>query len=376
MPVFKTPGIFVEELTAACAIAAVPTDVALFVGSTLTGPASGEDPFPPIDSPADFAQIYAGNAVPDPTAPPDFLAAAVHAFFANGGVRLHIARTATADEAGYRDALAQSADLADVGIVAAPGASALADPLAIAQALIAHVDAPGSRRFAIIDPQRALDAVAITAVAAQIDSANAAIYYPWVMAADADGTIVALPPSGFVAGIYARVDRARGVFKPPANEIVQSAIKLAASIGQDAQAQLNPLGINCIRSFVGRGILVWGARTLSTNSEAKYINVRRLLRMIEASLRKGMNWAVFEPNGEPAWARVRLQATRFLTDQWRAGALLGSKPEQAFFVRCDRTTMTADDLANGRLVCEIGVAVLKPAEFVIFRIVSKTANSG
>ncbi len=181
-----------------------------------------------------------------------------------------------------------------------------------------------------------------------------------------------IPPSGHVAGIYARTDTQRGVHKAPANEPVVSALKLKVDITQSQQGILNPNGINCIRALPGRGIRVWGARTTALDPEWKYVNVRRFLLYLEASIDKGTRWAVFEKNTEKLWARVSIAINEFLTRLWREGALTGAKPEEAFFVKCDRTTMSEDDIAHGKLICLIGVAPTKPAEFVIFRIAQLT----
>jgi len=175
-----------------------------------------------------------------------------------------------------------------------------------------------------------------------------------------------------VAGIYARTDNQRGVHKAPANEPVRGIVGLSLSTTRREEELLNPVGINGIRQFPGRGILVWGARTLATDPEFRYVNVRRLFIYLEESIRRGTEWAVFEQNGPPLWGRVVLAVSSFLYTLWCDGALMGTKPDEAFFVKCDRTTMTQDDLDAGRLICLIGVAPVKPAEFVIFRIGQKT----
>ena len=186
---------------------------------------------------------------------------------------------------------------------------------------------------------------------------------------------IELPPSGAVCGIYARSDVQRGVWKAPANETVSGALGLQRDVRFGEQEVLNPLGINCIRSLPNRGIRVWGARTLSSDPEWKYVNIRRYFLYLENSIDRGTQWAVFEPNGEALWANIRNTVFDFLYNEWVSGALLGTKPEDAFFVRCDRSTMTQNDLDNGRLICLIGVAAVKPAEFVIFRIGQKTADA-
>jgi phage tail sheath protein FI len=184
-----------------------------------------------------------------------------------------------------------------------------------------------------------------------------------------------LPPEGFLAGIYARSDNERGVHKAPANEIVRGALGFNVPVSHGTQEVLNPEGINVLRSFEGRGNRVWGARTLSSDPEWTYVNVRRLFIYLEASIDRSTQWAVFEPNNEALWKKVSMTIESFLVDVWRTGALMGNSPNEAFFVRCDRTTMSQGDLDNGRLICLIGVAPTKPAEFVIFRIGQWTADA-
>jgi phage tail sheath protein FI len=216
----------------------------------------------------------------------------------------------------------------------------------------------------------------------KFDSKYAALYHPWIEILDptqrpsqgAPQRRIMLPPSGFVTGIYARSDIERGVHKAPANEIVRGLTRFEANINKARQDVLNPEGINALRFFEGRGNRVWGARTISSDPEWKYVNVRRLFIYIEHSIDKGTQWAVFEPNNQRLWANIRQTVEDFLLVLWRDGALLGDKPEDAYFVRCDRTTMTQNDLDNGRLICLIGIAPVKPAEFVIFRIGQWTAD--
>lgn len=274
----------------------------------------------------------------------------------------------------------------DISIVAAPGATSFADPLpaSVNAMLVSHAETRRSYRIAVLDPPKGLlpsGSGAVTEVKSKIDSKYAALYYPWIRTANPvagepgePGELV-LPPSGFVAGIYARNDVQRGVHKAPANETVSGALGLEYSVRFGEQELLNPLGINCIRELPNRGIRVWGARTTSSDPEWKYVNVRRYFLYLEASIDRGTQWAVFEPNGERLWANVRTTVEDFLYTEWVNGALLGASPKEAYFVRCDRSTMTQNDLDNGRLVCLVGVAALKPAEFVIFRIGQKTADS-
>ena len=285
--------------------------------------------------------------------------------------------------AEYALALGEIAALEDVSIVAAPGSSAYADAMAIALALIAHAAARRAYRIAVLDTPPAQTPGQIRTLRGQMDSIRAALYYPWVVVANPNARAgrddipreIAQPPSGFVCGIYARNDVERGVYKAPANEVVRSALRFEIDVNFGQQELLNPLGVNCLRLLSGRGYRVWGARLISSDPEWKYVSDRRYFNYLEASIDRGTQWAVFEPNGERLWANVRQAIADFLYNEWRSGALLGSTVEEAFFVRCDRSTMTQNDLDNGRLICLIGVAIIKPAEFVIFRIGQKTADA-
>lgn len=207
------------------------------------------------------------------------------------------------------------------------------------------------------------------------DSTYAAMYHPWLQMYDAGAKRADFfPPSGAMAGIYARSDNERGVHKAPANEVVRGCTGLSCNYNTGEQDILNPMGVNLIRAFPGRGIRVWGARTISSNGLWKYLNVRRLFIYVEESIKANTNWVVFEPNSETLWSRVTRTIETFLATCWRDGALAGTSPDQAFFVECGPTTMTQDDIDNGRLICQIGIAPVKPAEFVIFRITQKTAT--
>lgn len=267
----------------------------------------------------------------------------------------------------------------DIAIVAAPGSAALAP----AQALLARSYLIGHAermryRFAITAGPPEADQAAIREVRGQHDSTHAAMYYPWLVTpapGGAAGETMLLSPEGAVAGVYARSDIERGVHKAPANEVVRGILRFSRPVNKGEQDVLNPEGVNCLRFFEGRGNRVWGARTISSDPEWTYLNVRRLFIYMEHSIDRGTQWAVFEPNNEALWLRIRLTIESFLYDVWRTGALMGTKPSEAFFVRCDRTTMSQGDLDNGRLVCLIGVAPTKPAEYVIFRIGQWTADA-
>jgi uncharacterized protein len=277
----------------------------------------------------------------------------------------------------YKTGLKQFEDLEDISIVAAPGIMAnyskktdelRASPDTINNLLIAHAQFM-RYRIAVLDSGEGQSVGDIRKMRAKMDSTYAALYYPWVRVLDPiTRSIIHLPPSGFVAGIYARNDINRAVFKAPANEVVNLALGFELFLNKGQQDVLNPEGINCFRFFEGRGMLLWGARTISSDPEWKYVNLRRYFAYLERSIDKGTQWAVFEPNGNLLWDNVRRTIEDFLFNEFQMGALLGDKPERAFFVKCDRTTMTQNDLDNGRLVCLIGVAPLRPAEFVIFRI--------
>ncbi|WP_026315892.1 phage tail sheath family protein [Actinokineospora enzanensis] len=241
---------------------------------------------------------------------------------------------------------------------------------AVQSAMIAHAELMGDR-MAILDAPRGLNAQQVKQWREEVnyDSRYAALYYPWIKVADpaGDGTVF-VPPSGHMAGVWARNDATRGVHKAPANEVIRGAIALQTQLTQAEQSLLNPLGVNCLRSFAGRGIRVWGARTLSSDSDWRYLNVRRLFNYLEESILNGTQWVVFEPNDEALWARVRRTISSFLVMEWRRGALFGSTPDEAFYVKCDRETNPAESIDQGQVVCEIGVAPVKPAEFVVFRL--------
>jgi hypothetical protein len=287
------------------------------------------------------------------------------------------------DTGSYAAAFELLRGLEDISIVAAPGHSDYPAGEAIRNALIAHAERPRAYRIAVLDaPPRQLPGD-VRNYRARFDSHRAALYYPWVTVPnplarpgrDDVETEINLPPSGFMCGIYARNDVEQGVAKAPANEVVRGALRFESDINFAQQQLLNPLGVNCLRYLPGRGYRVWGARTASSDPEWKYVNVRRFFLYLESSIDRGTQWAVFENNGPRLWNNIRETIEAFLYNEWVSGNLLGATTKEAFFVRCDRSTMTQNDLDNGRLICLIGVAALKPAEFVIFRIGQKTADA-
>jgi uncharacterized protein len=261
----------------------------------------------------------------------------------------------------------------EISLVYAPRPPAA--PVDVALELITHCER-SKFRFAVVDCARDDSPADLDPRTTITDTTFAAFYCPWIIATDPEsGARVVVPPGGHVLGVYARTDTERGVWKAPANDILRGALDLRHDINDGQQDVINPRGVNATRRFPGRGIRVWGARTLSSNALWKYVSVRRLFIFLERSIYEGTQWVVFEPNDERLWARVKDTIRLFLRTQWRAGALFGAKEEDAFFITCDRTTMTQDDILNGRLICEIGIAPVRPAEFVIFRIFQHTAEA-
>ena len=272
---------------------------------------------------------------------------------------------------GSRTGIQAFLDNSDVSLMAVPGITAPNVQLS----LVAHCENLGSR-FAVLDMPK--DAKSIDEIMNHrniVDSDYCAMYHPWLEVYDPlDKRNTLIPPSGSVLGIYARSDNTRGVHKAPANETVANCTGLSVIYNTAEQDMLNPNGVNLIRRFPGQGIRVWGARTASSKPLWKYINVRRLFIFLEESIKANTNWVVFEPNDELLWIRVRRTIEVFLEGVWRSGALAGATTADAFFVNIGTNTMTQDDIDNGRLVCVIGVAPVKPAEFVIFRLTQKTGE--
>lgn len=273
---------------------------------------------------------------------------------------------------GKRTGIEAFREISDVSIMAVPGVT----DANVQAKLIAHCENLGSR-FAVLDtPLHCTTVDALNAHRSAYDTSYAALYAPWVQVYDPllkQPTF--LPPSGSVCGIYARVDIERGVHKAPANEIVKGCTGLAVQYNEAEQGKLNPNGVNLIRAIPGQRIRVWGARTCSSEGNWKYVNMRRLFIFLEESIRANTGWVVFEPNDESLWSRVKGTISLFLETQRRNGALMGATPEEAYYVNVGTGTMTQDDILNGRLICEIGVAPVRPAEFVTFRITQITQNA-
>ncbi len=407
---YRAPGVYVEE---------VPSGARMFgrVGTSSVGVIGVA---PKADAPANtvvtidnwsqFVRIFVGDATTG-----THLSTAVHGYFLNGGSRAYVVNLGTdgtlAGKGSAPGGLNLLEAIDDVAIVCAPGYT---DP-ASHDALIAHCENPLRQdRMAILDtveevddvgrllevasagaPDRAAARAAEAEPAAEGDSGGgggggsrsappaskglgplrskegyAATYYPWLVVMDpVSGEKVTAPPSGHMAGVWARTDATRGVHKAPANTNIAGVIDLKSRVSKGDQELLNPAGINCIRYFTGDGILVWGARTLAAEaSEFRYINVRRLTNMIKESVLDGTRWAVFEPNHHPLWAALRRDVNAFLTNVWRDGALVGTTPSEAFFVKCDAETNPPEVREAGMVVTLVGIAPVKPAEFVVFQL--------
>jgi hypothetical protein len=313
--------------------------------------------------------------------PDTYLADAVMGFFDNGGVRCYVVRAdpGQEQERALGDAVESLAPLNDLDLVAVPDAMTLrllgaleTDAIARLQnRVIDHCTRTGDR-MALLDP---LPNMTADGVLTQLDgltidrlgAINAALYYPWLKTV---GDRLA-PPCGHVAGIYARSDAARGVFKAPANEGVAGILDLETAIDDAAQGQLNPLGVNCLRAFPGRGIRVWGARTLSTDPNWRYVNVRRLFLTLGRWININMSWASFEPNGPELWVRIERELGAYLNGLWDLGALMGQAPEEAFYIKCDGENNPPETRDNGEVITEIGLAPSSPAEFIVVSVTSR-----
>jgi hypothetical protein len=296
------------------------------------------------------------------------------------GIRPEAGKYQGEESNGLKSGLMSFEDIENISIVAAPGSSYSDNNTYLTQAetIAGYLKNHCERmryRIAVLDSIENHLVSDVLQYRAKIDSKHAALYYPWVTILDPlTGIEIKLPPSGFVAGIYARNDVEYGVHKAPANEIVNLAIDFEFRLNKAQQDVLNPKGINCFRYFEGRGYRLWGARTISSDPEWKYVNLRRYFAFLERSIEKGTQWVVFENNNERLWSNVRLTIEDFLYNEWKSDHLIGGDPKKAYFVRCDRSTMTQNDIDNGRLICLIGVAPVRPAEFVIFRIGQWTAE--
>ncbi|MFE9655179.1 phage tail sheath family protein [Micromonospora sp. NPDC006431] len=391
MPTYFSPGIYVEEVpSGARPIGPVGTSTAAFVGVAPNRTAHVDQALA-VNSWSEFLRLYADG---EDLASTD-LARAVFGFLDNGGTRCWVVNVGEGGQltgtGGRRSGLQLLEAVDEISILAAPGYH---DPVSH-EALISMAERLRTM-VAICDPPPDVDDVsALTRVATPgkppgkptdgppkpadgdgpgayrpRQSDFATFYFPWIRVRDPlSGELVLTPPSGHVAGIWARTDALRGVHKAPANEPVRGAVDLACLVTRPEHDVLNPKGVNVIRYFAGEGIRLWGARTLAAEaSEWRYLNVRRLSIAIEQAIANGTRWMVFEPNDYTLWRSIRRDIGAFLTRVWRDGALLGRTPEEAFFVKCDEETNPADVRDAGMVVAHIGIAVVKPAEFVVFKL--------
>lgn len=399
---YLAPGVYVDEMPSAIRpIAGVGTSTAGFIGvvpdeislpaplkgkrgefiSASKGLAEANQPVL-VTGWTDFARHFGdlvGEEVANGTAVQEVeinagfrnLAHAVYGFFNNGGTRCYVARVGAARDIGA--ALEAFAAIDEIAIVAIPGVN----DAAAQNALIDHCENQEDR-FAILDGAPAPATFTKELIRGGTrDSSYAAIYFPWIRVFDpsqklmfpnSDGSLL-IPPSGHIAGIYTRVDTERGVHKAPANEVIRGAQEVGQRLSKAHQEGLNPAGVNVIRNLNG-AIRLWGARTLGgdDNGDLKYISTRRLLNFLRESIDEGTRWVVFEPNDSSLWAKISRNVSAFLTNVWRSGALFGNTPEEAFYVRCDATTNPSGVREKGQVVTEVGVAIVRPAEFVIFRL--------
>jgi phage tail sheath protein FI len=402
MPFYASPGIYVEEVpSGARPIGAVGTSTAGFVG-TAPDPDARRDEAVAVNSWSEFLRLYASA----PEAPGTPLSRAVFGFFDNGGGRcfvVNVAPDAPVGGAGRRrSGLGALEAIDEVAIVAAPGYT---DALSY-EDILAHCERLGDRVAILDPPDRFTDIDALTRVAtarparktgdkpaegttpapSTEDSAGlrprqsdyGTLYAPWIVVRDPlSGEPVATPPSGHVAGVWARTDTTRGVHKAPANEPLRGVVDLTYRITRAEQEVLNPAGVNCIRYFPAEGVRIWGARTLAAEaSEWRYLNVRRLFSMLKESIADGTRWIVFEPNDQLLWRSIRRDIGAFLHRVWLDGALMGRTAQEAYFVKCDEETNPPEVRDAGQVVAEIGVAPVKPAEFVVFKLSQSSIGSG
>lgn len=375
MTTFQYPGVYINEVSAEVkAITGVSIHTAVFIGLSQSGSDSDRQP---VTSYADFEQRFGDRAaitLADGTRQTNYLAQAVNGYFANGGRRLYIVKLAETSLPAYTRAIEAAGKLSEVGVVALPGYSALpAKDYAEINRILQRYAEAWHDRMILLDPPLAADSSQLIAIRNSVQSGFLALYTPWCQVRETRvKATTAVPPSGFIAGVWARVDETRGIYKAPANEPIQAITGFSRAISEQEQAQLNPHGINVLRTFPSQGHLVWGARTLSAEPEWKYIAVRRYASFLERSISAGTQWTVYESNNEALWAMLRNSIANFLDAQWRLGALQGSRPQEAYFVRVDRTTMTQADIDQGHVIVEVGFAPVKPAEFILLRIVQQT----
>ncbi|MEU7133404.1 phage tail sheath C-terminal domain-containing protein [Streptomyces sp. NPDC046261] len=430
MPDPNPPGVFVKELPSGVrTITGASTSVPAFLGYTKFFAADDPNATPaPFDdaerkvpqkigSWREFAARYsmekiakelAGTDDPDTVQTLERcfpLAEAVYGFFANGGSTCYVVGFTSPDKAvdvpglkgniDDRTGLAGLETVPEVTMVAVPSLWDMTADVSAGEPpppdqdqgisrmaeVLSHCTAQRNR-LAILDPPPDLNAGDVKTFAGKLaspdtdDAAFTTLYYPWITVPGVNATERTVPPCGHIAGVWARTDAERGVFKAPANQNLRGALTLDTLLTDDQHGELNAAGVNCLRAFPDRGLLVWGARTRSTTRDWKYLNVRRLVSFLSDSIRQSSTWAVFEPNDERLRATLRHSVTSFLTDQWRQGALVGRKPDEAFYVICDDTNNKSDTMDEGKVICDIGVAPVRPAEFVHFTITQIAGQPG
>ncbi|HEU5060879.1 MAG TPA: phage tail sheath family protein [Kofleriaceae bacterium] len=400
---YLSPGVYVEEVDRGSKpIEAVGTNTVGFLGESSKGP-TNEAVL--ITNWSQFVKTFGDFAQCSP-----YLAHAVYGFFNNGGSRCFVVNVGGGGEEqdltpatvgpgdgkdakepkkaapkgpvdkdalyigrdggpGRRSGIKCFEEVDEVAIIAAPGQVSPA----VQDALLTHCETRKDR-FAILDAPETITG-GIDRLPKPRDSKYGAYYFPWIQVYDPEKGNVYVPPSGHIAGVYSRTDSERGVHKAPANEMIRGALGLKYQVSKGEQDLLNPKGINAIRHMNG-AVRIWGARTLSSDPSWRYINVRRLFIMVESSIERATQWVVFEPNDHRLWKRVTRTISSFLTLLWRNGALMGTSPEQAFYVKCDAETNPTEVVDAGQLVVEVGLAPVKPAEFVIFRIGQMASGGG
>ncbi len=394
MPFYLTPGVYIEEVPSGNRpLVPIGTSTAAFLGVAPKANAHIGEAVA-CNNWGQFLKEFVGEENTSTA-----LARAVYGFFDNSGGRCYVVNVgennSIVGDARKHTGLYALESIDEIAIVAAPGVT----DLSVSDAILTHCE-KFKDRFAILDAPDVHDTEPLKKVGTATPEAVVeakgesekpprkssgfqglrprasengfgAFYFPWIRILDPlnPGETVNQPPAGHIAGIYARTDSTRGVHKAPANELIRGALGLTYQVTHDEQGVLNSSGVNCIRYFADSGIRVWGARTLAAESSPwRYINVRRLFCMIEETISKGTRWSVFEPNDRTLWKSITRDIKAFLTLIWRDGALMGATPEQAFYVKCDEETNTPEEIDAGRVITEVGIAPVKPAEFIIFRI--------
>jgi phage tail sheath protein FI len=376
MRTYEAPGVYSSIVSSGNKpIESVGSSTAAMIGQCSQGPV---DKTQLVTSWAQYQKLFGGAKEGG------YLAHAAYGFFLNGGSRLYVYNLGEKKEGQTEDdiaALIKGEDkgpqqrtglnafkaIEDISLVAAPGFTSQT----IHTMLSDHASETGDR-MAILDGIEDLGDVQLNEFPRIGDTQEAALYWPWIGVYDeAAKKVVHVPPSGHVMGAMARVDSERGVHKAPANEVLRGALSLKYTLTRNEQALLNPRGINVIRDLDDMGIRVYGARTLSTDAEWKYLNVRRLFQVVKQSVTKGTEWVVFEPNNPQLWGNIERNIRAYLKTLYTSGALMGKTPEEAFYVRCDESTNPTENVDRGVVTIEIGIAPVKPAEFVQINIQQK-----